>query len=168
MESKKKKYFGEPLLRLVDQKTDLELMYPESKANIKNGVLTWVGIVKTGPFSKEYTIKIEYRIGKSPLTWLVNEKLDSETYMKIPHKYNVDFNAGTIQLCLYKPGNKEWMKHYSIAKTIVPWAIEWLYYYEIWQITGEWQGGGAHPTPKAWRNSDKYKEKIEENKCMRG
>ena len=34
MESKKKKYFGEPLLRLVDQKTDLELMYPESKANI--------------------------------------------------------------------------------------------------------------------------------------
>ena len=59
MESKKKKYFGEPLLRLVDQKTDLELMYPESKANIKNGVLTWVGVVKTGPFSKEYTIKIE-------------------------------------------------------------------------------------------------------------
>lgn len=42
MESKKKKYFGEPLLRLVDQKTDLELMYPESKANIKNGVLTWM------------------------------------------------------------------------------------------------------------------------------
>ena len=62
MENKKKKFFGEPLLRLVDQKTDLELMYPESKANIKNGVLTWVGVVKTGLFSKEYTIKIEYRI----------------------------------------------------------------------------------------------------------
>ena len=82
------------------------------------------------------------------------------------HKYNVDLNAGTVQLCLYKPGNKEWMKHYSIAKTIVPWAIEWLYYYEIWQITGDWQGGGAHPTPKACRNSDKYKEKIEDNEYL--
>ena len=33
---------------------------------------------------------------------------------------------------------------------------------------GEWQGGGTHPIPKACRNSDKYKEKVEENKCMRG
>ena len=48
------------MLRLVDQKTDLELMYPETKANIKNGVLTWVGVVKTGTFSKEYTIKMRH------------------------------------------------------------------------------------------------------------
>lgn len=167
MVNKEKKYFREPLLRLVDQKTDLELIYPESKANIKNGILTWIGKVKPGPFSKEYTIKVEYRIGKSPLTWLMNEELDPTTYMKIPHKYGVDLELGTVQLCLYKPGHKEWMKHYSIAKTIVPWAIEWLYYYEIWQITGEWQGGGDHPTAKACRNSDKYYEKIDDNKGMR-
>lgn len=166
MESRKKKYFRDRLLRLVDQKTDLELMYPESKANIINGVLTWVGVVKPGPFSKEYKVKIEYRIGKNPLIWLVNEKLD-ETYMKIPHKYNVDFNKGNVQLCLYKPGNNEWLKNYSIAKTIVPWAIEWLYYYEIWQITGEWQGGGDHPTSKACHNSDKYYEKTDKNKGVR-
>lgn len=158
------KYFGDQLLSLAEQKADLELMYSETKAYIKHGILTWIGVVKPGPFSREYAIKIEYRIGKNPLTWLINEKLDPEMYKEIPHKYGVDLDAGTIQLCLYKPGNKEWLKHYSIAKTIVPWAIEWLYYYEIWQITGEWQGGGTHPTPKACRNSDKYKEKSVDSK----
>lgn len=162
MGSKKKKYFGEPLLRLIDQKTDLELMYPESNVYIKNGILTWIGIVKPSPCSKEYTIKIEYRMGKYPKTWLMNEELDPETYLNIPHKYNADLQEGIVQLCLFKPANKEWVKHYSIATTIVPWAIEWLYYYEIWQITGEWQGGGTHPTLKVCRNSDKYREKDEE------
>lgn len=41
-----------------------------------------------------------------------------------------------------------------IADTYIPWAIEWLYYYEIWLVTGEWCGGGIHPTtakPKSER-----------------
>ena len=32
-----------------------------------------------------------------------------------------------------------------IAETIVPWASEWLFYYEIWKGTGEWYGGGDWP-----------------------
>ncbi len=52
------------------------------------------------------------------------------------------------------------MKHYPISRTIIPWAIEWLYYYEIWCVTGEWQGGGAHPTAKACQNSKQYQEKF--------
>ena len=162
MGNKKKKYFGEPKLRLVDQKTELELMYPEAKVYIKNGVLTWTGIVKPSPCSKEYTIKVEYRMGKYPVTWLMNEELDFETYTQIPHKYNVDLKEKTVQLCLFMPRKREWTKNCSIADTIVPWTIEWLYYYEIWQITGEWKGGGEHPTLKACKNSDRYREKDEE------
>ena len=33
-----------------------------------------------------------------------------------------------------------------IADTIVPWACEWLLHYEIWLATGEWHGGGEHPS----------------------
>lgn len=33
----------------------------------------------------------------------------------------------------------------GIANTIIPWTIEWLYYYELWLATGEWLGGGDHP-----------------------
>ena len=34
-----------------------------------------------------------------------------------------------------------------LAKTTVPWASRWLYYYELWLVTGKWLGGGiAHST----------------------
>ena len=32
-----------------------------------------------------------------------------------------------------------------ISDTIVPWAVEWLFYYEVWLRTGKWQGEGIHP-----------------------
>jgi hypothetical protein len=32
-----------------------------------------------------------------------------------------------------------------IAETILPLASIWLFYYEMWQATGEWLGGGEHP-----------------------
>ena len=37
------------------------------------------------------------------------------------------------------------MHNKLIANTIIPWTVEWLYYYELWQATGEWLGGGEHP-----------------------
>ena len=37
----------------------------------------------------------------------------------------------------------------SIADTIVPWTAEWLVYYEIWLMTGEWYGGGDWPPRRA-------------------
>lgn len=163
MDDKKKKYFMEPQLKLIEQKSFLEMAYPDSKVWISNGVLTWYGKVKTNPFSKEYDVKIEYRMGKSPRVWLLNEKIEEDQEAYIPHNYGVNREENSIQLCLYKPRNKEWMKHYSLADTIVPWAIEWIYFYEIWKVTGEWKGGGAHPTLKDRKNSDKYQEKFDLN-----
>jgi hypothetical protein len=32
-----------------------------------------------------------------------------------------------------------------LDKTIVPWATKWLYYFEHWLATDDWQGGGEHP-----------------------
>jgi len=32
-----------------------------------------------------------------------------------------------------------------LSLTIIPWTIEWLYFYKIWLATGEWCGGGEHP-----------------------
>jgi hypothetical protein len=32
-----------------------------------------------------------------------------------------------------------------LADTILPWAVEWLAYYEIWLATGVWYGGGEWP-----------------------
>ncbi len=34
-----------------------------------------------------------------------------------------------------------------VAYTIVPWLMEWLVYYEVWLITGQWEGGGIPHGP---------------------
>lgn len=31
-----------------------------------------------------------------------------------------------------------------LSDKVIPWAIEWLFYYEIWLATGEWQSGGEY------------------------
>lgn len=59
--------------------------------------------------------------------------------LKIPHTYS----DGSI--CLYLPSNNEWNYYMSWADTLIPWTSLWLYYFEIWLITGEWLGGGVHP-----------------------
>jgi hypothetical protein len=32
-----------------------------------------------------------------------------------------------------------------LDRTIVPWAVLWLYFFEEWLRSGEWLGGGEHP-----------------------
>lgn len=32
-----------------------------------------------------------------------------------------------------------------LVETIVPWTSEWLYFYEIWLVTGEWYAGVIYP-----------------------
>ncbi|AIQ89412.1 protein of unassigned function [Methylobacterium oryzae CBMB20] len=34
-----------------------------------------------------------------------------------------------------------------LGRTIVPWAILWLWFFEDWLATGEWRGGGVHVSP---------------------
>ena len=48
-----------------------------------------------------------------------------------------------VQICLYM--NSEFNSSKYLSNTIIPWAIEWLYYYELWLTTGKWLGGGRHP-----------------------
>lgn len=156
MEINKNKYFIEPKLQLVEQKNFLIIEYPNSDTYIKNGILYWHGIVKPTSFSKCYQLKMEYRMGKYPRMWLINENLENQSLHLIPHHYSIDSENNMIELCLFKPRLKEWAKHYPLSQTIIPWAIEWTYYYEVWKITGKWYGGGDHPTEKDCKNSTKY------------
>ena len=164
MVKNKSKYFKEPKLQLVEQKIFIKSEYPDSETFIRNGVLYWYGVVKPTPFSKEYQLKMEYRMGKYPRMWLVSEELNVQTAHLIPHHYSINVDNNMIELCLFRPKFKEWMKNYPLSHTIIPWAIEWTYYYEIWKITGEWNGGGNHPTNKDCKNSTKYREQNEREK----
>lgn len=121
------------------------------------GRLTWKGPIR--PFGMEYTIQIslamprEYgyrkRLGGVPRTTVLTPKLirrSSVPDAPFPHVYENEDDPEFPLLCLYDPGEREWSHQQLIAETIVPWTIEWLACYEIWHATGDWVGGGRHPS----------------------
>jgi hypothetical protein len=60
----------------------------------------------------------------------------------VPHVYDTD---GEPILCLFDARAEEWDQGMSVADTIIPWAAKWLFFYELWLATGQWEGGGRHP-----------------------
>ena len=55
----------------------------------------------------------------------------------LPHVFDGD------ELCLCYP--RQFNPRILIAKTIIPWASEWLLHFEFFLITGAWHGGGHEP-----------------------
>ena len=59
-----------------------------------------------------------------------------------PHIY-ADRDGLGFSLCLYDPWEDDWRAANSIAETIIPWTAEWLFWFEVWLLTGIWSGGDA-------------------------
>lgn len=92
----------------------------------------WVGKLKPTEFSPEYTIRIEYN-SRYPKVYV----LEPIILDKAPHRYEDG------SLCLYYPKDKSFDKTSLISKTIIPWTVEWLYFYEAWLEEGVWWGAEA-------------------------
>lgn len=127
---------------LAEQSHSLLEAYPQFSVVHSNlNEIIWQGSLQPTELSLCYTVKILYRRNdKQKLkVWVISPALKArEGESKIPHMYEQD------RLCLYYPQAREWTPRKWIHKTIVPWICEWLYYYEIWHVTGEWLGGGIH------------------------
>jgi hypothetical protein len=63
----------------------------------------------------------------------------------LPHIYWNDRRPEYPALCLFDPRDDDWSPEQSIAETIIPWASQWLFFYEYWQITGRFMAPGRHP-----------------------
>lgn len=123
---------------------NLKSKYEYISCSLKHGILTWIQKVKPSEISREYTITLKYD-GSIPKIYLYNQGIMMKKDEYIPHCYkrffkNVDDEY--VQICLYYPKYKEWKKEMFLSETIIPWAIDWLKYYELWRITGKWFGGG--------------------------
>lgn len=108
--------------------------------------LVWEGKLKSSPLGDEYLIKVSYKKGEKPNIFVLEPK-----ELKLPEgksKLEHVYDSKRQKLCLYYPKAKEWNETKTLASTILPWAIEWLYHYELWLITSEWHGGGIHPGNK--------------------
>jgi len=98
------------------------------------------GTIRPTARSAWYTFVLKYSSSDNPKVTIVSPELQkNEKGDDIPHLYP----AG--HLCLYHPDYQEFTRAHFLCDTIIPWISLWLYYYELWHVTGDWLGGGEHP-----------------------
>jgi hypothetical protein len=104
--------------------------------------LTWDFKVTPTAISREYSVRIEHRKGDNPRVLIKDPDLELLAGgRELPHVYK-----DPTRLCLYLPGTDEWHGSMRIDLTFVPWTMTWLFYFEDWLESGEWRGGGEHPS----------------------
>lgn len=127
-------------LPLVAQLRQLLAQHPGSTGSVHRSELRWEGTLQPAPLSDVYLVSITHKIRSRPKVCVLDPPLERRPGKRIPHTFPDE------SLCLHL--RDEWDDHHAIARTIVPWASEWLLHYEIWLATGAWHGGGHEPTPK--------------------
>lgn len=138
----KDKYFRVNPVSLARQKGALCSNYCNSICEIQKNQLVWSGIIKPTPLSKEYKVLLFYQLRKTPKVWIVGDELEKLDSPEFPHKFEIKENDKMVRICLYR--YSEFNSQKMLANTIIPWTVEWLYFYEMWLATGEWLGGGEH------------------------
>ena len=95
----------------------------------RQGGLTWRGTLQPTAESPRYRLRIVHNPGQPPRVFVDSHALDA--------------NCGHIyldnrSLCLYWPKQWWWTAGESLPGTILGWTALWLYFYELWLVTGEW------------------------------
>ena len=109
---------------------------------IVNRRLEWRCDLSPTAFSRIYSVRIEYILGCPPDVFVEFPDLRVlADGRNLPHVYS----EAPICLCLYLPGSSEWGPWMLLDRTVVPWTLLWLFYFEEWLRTGEWGGSGRHP-----------------------
>ena len=121
------------------QAAALHRLFPGSTVAMRRGVLTWRGNLRPTEISLEYRVEIKYSPQLAPKVRVTHPALERREGKRPPHMYRGEL------LCLYYPEGREWAASMLLAESIVPWSAEWLFFYESWLLTGEWDGGGIHP-----------------------
>lgn len=128
IDKKNRKAFQECLR----QKKDIEAKYDWCKCKILcRNTLICSGYIKPDESSPNYKIKLRYKYGKEPSVYIIEPEIKK---VSATHVYKEGC------LCLYYPKEQPWSTDHLIADTIIPWTAEWLLYYELYLITGKWEG----------------------------
>ncbi|MGA0613080.1 hypothetical protein [Caldimonas sp. KR1-144] len=80
----------------------------------------------------------------SDLKWLLNERaaLEGQAQLASERQSTLERQVARLSLELQEASAE-------LTLTLVAWTIEWLRFFELWLVDGEWRGGGRHPEPQA-------------------
>jgi len=130
-----------PPLNIALQLMDLQRLYPQGVGRISHDRLVWRGKLKPSAFSREYSVQIAYQTSHFPETLVLQPTIrELAGDRKVPHV----FPGVGDPLCLFYAPAREWNSTMLLARTIVPWSCEWLFHFEAWLFTDQWDGGGIH------------------------
>lgn len=131
-------------------------MWPGPRPSISHSTLRWSGYLQPTVLSPNYKVSITYRVGGPPEVVVLDPPLDPGHRDRLPHVYSGD------RLCLYTRG--DWNGSMAIGPTILPWAAEWLFHYEVWKATDRWGGGGDVYAPP---DEDLRAERVQDDRRHR-
>jgi hypothetical protein len=128
---------------ISQQTARLKAKYPQFRVHTNASSLVVSGSLRPTARSLSYDFRVEYRLDHLPFTTIKEGQLiKNEKGENIPHMYDQE------SLCLFRSKYRQFTTNDLIADTIIPWTSLWLYHYENWHITGQWEGGGEHPFPR--------------------
>lgn len=125
--------FGNSDITIGQQMFAMRSLFPQFRYKREQQHPTWRGTLKPTSKSPLYKVKVIYPYPLSPKVWIVFPPVDPNA----PHRYSDN------SICLFFPKDRDWDTSKFVAKTIIPWTVEWLALYEIWCLTGEWYGDEA-------------------------
>lgn len=144
-------------LSVVEQDAGIRRLFPKFRQTC---ALDFLGIWRGPlcPLAKTYEVRLTYcpriRFGGAIVAnpWITVEVVNPligldprGTDEPPPHIYRRPETAAGWSMCLYDPRRGDWQPDLLISETVIPWAAEWLFFYEGWLIDGQWAGGGEHP-----------------------
>ena len=113
---------------------------PECELYLDKNYLRVKGSLQPTPRSCWYKYEIKYWTKGTIKIFIRDPLIKTELNgKKAEHLYKDG------SLCLYFPKAKQFDSKKLIVDYIVPWISLWLFFYEIWLVTGYWKGGGIHP-----------------------
>ncbi len=150
-------------LSVADQDKRIRQLYPEFRLVLNCDFMgVWEGPLT--PVSKTYQIRITYLAYNVFHGFMLGNPIESVIVLNPPigrdprgtgeraqHVYYWDRHPDFPRLCLHDPVANDWHWNMLIAETLIPFAIDWLFWHEDWVATGLWRGKGRHPEPPQTR-----------------
>lgn len=126
---------------IAEQVSSMRCKYPHFTTDFtSHSSMKITGVLQPTSRSDAYEFMLKYNLVDSPKIKIVSPVLmKNDKGEEAPHLYPNEI------LCLYHPKYREFNRTDYLCDTIIPWTSLWLYYYELWHLTGEWLGGGVHP-----------------------
>jgi hypothetical protein len=120
--------------RFVIQKALIEKHFPCFQCQLSHRLLSCDGIITPSEGCDTYRVSISYEQGGVPRVRIKEPRIAVSPRI---HMYR----DGT--LCLYQPAEDPWNALDNIHEKIIPWTAEWLVFYELYLLCGEWLGPEA-------------------------